>query len=137
MRYNMHLLWCLTVVALLLLLASGPQSSAANQANGEQLFTTNCGNCHGREGEGFLKVYPPIHDSRFLKEDVAKLPCIIRYGLKGEITVGTTTFNQIMPPIQIQSPEQMSDLITFMQKKWNHPQTDLTVGKWLESCSSK
>ena len=133
MKSNVSL-WGLIGAALLIMLISHP--AAADEAKGEQLYTANCAECHGREGEGFLKLNPPIHDSRFLKEDVEKLPCIIHYGLKGEITVGTTTFNQIMPAIRTLSPEQIGHIITYMQKKWDHSQTELTVSKWLENCSS-
>lgn len=139
MKNKTKLLWCLWVPAVfVVLLSSTPKAPAAGDpANGEQLYTANCAKCHGEKGEGFLKLYPPISDSRFLKEDIAGLPCIIRYGLKGKITVGTTTYDQIMPPIQWLSPEQISHTITFMQDKWNHPQTELAVDKWLESCNSK
>lgn len=102
---------------------------------GAQLYLGTCAKCHGREGEGFLKLYPPIRNSRFLKEDVSELPCIIRYGLKGERVIDGVTFNQIMPAIQQLKPEQISDIIRFLQTKWNHPITEPTVGKWLEQCS--
>jgi mono/diheme cytochrome c family protein len=101
---------------------------------GDQLYLGNCAKCHGRQGEGFLKLYPPIRNSRFLKEDVSKLPCIIRHGLKGEIVIDGVTFNQRMPAIQQLKPEQISDIIQFLQTKWNHPVTELTVGTWLENC---
>jgi mono/diheme cytochrome c family protein len=103
---------------------------------GAQLYLGNCAKCHGREGEGFLKLYPPIRNSRYLKEDVSKLPCIIRYGLKGEIVVEGQTFNQIMPAIQQLKAEQTSDILRFLQNKWNHPEIEPIISKWLENCSS-
>jgi hypothetical protein len=39
-----------------------------------------------------------------------------------------------MPAIQTLNPEQMGEIITYMQSKWNHPVTDLTVKKWLDNC---
>ncbi|MFT5726140.1 MAG: hypothetical protein ACI8PB_000258 [Desulforhopalus sp.] len=42
-----------------------------------------------------------------------------------------------MPAIQTLKPTQMSHIITFMQKKWHHPVTELTVSQWLEECSSR
>lgn len=130
MKSNIFKLCILTIISVFIL----PSTSPAAPVNGEQLYTANCAKCHGREGEGFLRLYPPIHDSRYLKENVSKLPCIIRNGLKGEITIGETTFNQIMPAIQTLKPTQMSHIITFMQQKWNHPVTGNPVRKWLEKC---
>jgi mono/diheme cytochrome c family protein len=136
-KSNILRLCILTVVSIFMLLSSSSVYSSAEPVKGEQLYTANCAKCHGREGEGFLRLYPPIHDSKYLRQNVSKLPCIIRNGLKGEITIGEITFNQIMPAIQTLKPTQMSHTITFMQQKWNHPVTDLTVSKWLEECSSR
>ena len=137
MKSNILKLCILTVVSIFILLSTSSVYLSAEPVNGEQLYTANCAKCHGREGEGFLRLYPPIDDSRYLKENVSKLPCIIRNGLKGEITIEDITFNQIMPAIQTLKPTQMSHIITFMQEKWNHPVTELTVSKWLEECSSR
>lgn len=123
-----------SLILLILLLTN--QCWSAEPDKGSQLYLGNCAKCHGREGEGFLKLYPPIRNSRFLNEDVFKLPCIIRYGLKGEIVVEGHTFNQIMPAIQQLSSEQINDTMRFMQNQWNHPVTELTVNKWLEECNS-
>ena len=133
-RHNLSRLHMLAMCILFVLLSS-TQCWSADQAKGEQLYTANCAKCHGRQGEGFLRLYPPIHDSRFLKENVSKFPCIIRNGLKGKITIETTTFNQIMPAIQQLSPEQISDIITFLQNEWNHPVTKLRVEQWLKECN--
>ena len=130
MKSNILRLCILTIITVFMSLSS----STAAPLNGEQLYTANCAKCHGREGEGFLRLYPPIHDSKYLRQNVSKLPCIIRNGLKGKITIGEITFNQIMPAIQTLSPEQMSHIITSIQRKWNHPVTETPVKKWLENC---
>lgn len=96
----------------------------------------NCAKCHGREGEGFLKLYPPIHNSRFLKSNLSQLPCIMRYGLRGKITVEGTEFNQIMPGNERLSPDDMRHIISSLQKRWNHPVSELSVKEWLNNCNN-
>ena len=130
---TMYLL--LTCVSLLLLNPTVSFSQATDI--GGQLYLGSCAKCHGREGEGFLKLYPPIRNSHYLKEDVSKLPCIIANGLKGKITIEGQTFNQIMPAIQSLKPDQINEIILYMQHKWNHPVTELSVSKWLEDCDTK
>ena len=76
---------------------SSVQGKSGQVTEGQELFKAHCAKCHGQEGEGFLRLYPPLQNSRFLRTDVARLPCIMRNGLKGEIKVGDVTFNQIMP----------------------------------------
>ncbi len=102
---------------------------------GQQLFTANCAKCHGREGKGFLQLYPPLTHSRHLKEDVEQLPCIMRYGLKGEIDVNGVIFNQIMPGNERLSDADMKAIITFMQLTWAGETTTLEVSKWLDECN--
>jgi len=131
MKSNILRLCILTIISVFML----PSTSSAVPNEGEQLYTANCAKCHGREGEGFLRLNPPLDNSKYLKEDVSKLPCIIRNGLKGKITVGEVTFNQIMPAIRTLTPTQIGNIITFMQQKWNHPETELSVDKWLKECS--
>ncbi|BHH84217.1 c-type cytochrome [Desulforhopalus sp. 52FAK] len=104
---------------------------------GANLYLANCAKCHGREGEGFLKLYPPIRNSHYLKENVSKLPCIIRYGLKGEIVVEGVTFNQIMPAIQQLKAEEIDQIIVFLQEKGQFPVTQVNAKKLLEDCENK
>ena len=115
-----------------------PEQIHANEAaasDGQQLFTANCAKCHGREGKGFLRLYPPLTQSRHLKEDIDQLPCIMRYGLKGEIVVNGVTFNQIMPGNERLSDADIDAIITFMQLTWVGETTPLEVGKWLDECN--
>lgn len=103
---------------------------------GEQLYVANCAKCHGREGEGFLQLYPPLHNSRFFKQDIKQLPCIIRYGMKGEIEIDGKHFNGIMPGNTRLSKEQMTVLISHLQKQWGGGTSDLDIPLWLEQCSN-
>lgn len=136
MRNNISTLCTLTGVVLLTLTIGVSIGLASNLKKGENLYTANCAKCHGEEGEGFLQLYPPIHNSRFIKENIAELPCIIRHGLKGKLSIGSTIFNQIMPANKRLSAQQMSLIITFMQEKWQHFGPELTVKKWLTTCPS-
>lgn len=106
----------------------------SDNTQGANLYLANCAKCHGREGEGFLKLYPPIRNSHHLKENVSKLPCIIRYGLKGEIVVEGVTFNQIMPAIQQLKAEEIDQIIVFLQQHWQLPITEFSTENMFENC---
>lgn len=133
MHSNKKIVLFLTI--LLPLLATIFSTDSQATGDGANLYLGHCAKCHGREGEGFLKLYPPIRNSSYLNKDVAKLPCIIRYGLKGKIVVDGVTFNQIMPAIQILKPEEIEQIIQFLQTNWDHPPTLLDIPKWLTECS--
>lgn len=79
-------------------------------------------------------LYPPIQKSRFLRDELPKLPCIIRNGLKGKIEVEGKVFNQIMPPNEHLSVEQISEIISYMQDVWRHPKVAINTVNSLKSC---
>ena len=66
-------------------------------ANGQKLYLIHCGNCHQDDGTGLSRLYPPLKDSDFLREDLQRALCIIRYGMKGEIIVNNVSYNMDMP----------------------------------------
>ncbi|WP_163340683.1 cytochrome c [Desulfopila sp. IMCC35008] len=123
------LLWPVTLVMLCITPLTGKETG-----KGEQLYLAHCGKCHGREGKGFLQLYPPLEKSHFLSDDIKQLPCIIRNGLKGELEINGKRFNGIMPPNQRISPEEMIILTSHLQKRWGTGETDLDIPLWLEQC---
>ncbi|MFD2597615.1 c-type cytochrome [Sphingobacterium corticis] len=67
--------------------------------NGEKVYRAHCQNCHGGQGEGLGKLYPPLTDPQYLKENHELLPRIIRYGLRDTIHVSGNTYAENMPAI--------------------------------------
>ena len=125
------------LAALLLMLSFPLALMAGDDSDGNDgriLFQEKCGNCHGPKGEGFRRVYPPIRNSRYLGEQLPQLPCIIRDGLSGEITVAGRVFNQAMPGDSRITDEEITLIIDFMLEEWGHKPLALDVGKWMELC---
>ena len=111
-----------------------PAADGSLNDDGRMLYGEKCGNCHGKRGEGFRRVYPPIRNSRYLGAQLSQLPCIIRDGLQGEITVGNRTFNQVMPGDPRITGEEIDLIIGFMLEEWGHRPLALEVDIWLELC---
>ncbi len=101
---------------------------------GRAMFLRHCGACHGEHGEGFRALYPPLIASRFLDDDLEKLPCIMRHGLRGEIQVGGQTFNQIMPGNRQLSVHDMDAIIDYMVRSWGANARERDVAHWLRLC---
>ncbi|MCB9233002.1 MAG: cytochrome c [Bacteroidia bacterium] len=84
-------------------------------------YETYCGNCHGKEGQGFRDLYPPLAGSDYLSKHETELPCLIRHGLSGTITVNGKTFDQPMPELPFLNPSQIADILNFVNHSWgNH-----------------
>jgi len=84
------------------------------------LYNVHCASCHMDNGEGLRGVIPPL-EARYLSENAQKLPCIIRNGMAGEITVAGQPYNQPMPGNERLSDIEIANLINFIQKEFGKP----------------
>lgn len=124
----------LALVTSLFLFCSPAQASD----KGGQLFTAFCAQCHGTEGQGFRKLYPPLTGSMILKTNTAQLPCLIRFGIRGDIPTATGRLNQSMPGSPRLSPWELADLINYLRSRFasssDTPVSPDQVTSWLEGC---
>ena len=65
--------------------------------NGKGLYEKYCQNCHAADGSGLKNLYPPLTDTAFIKGNLDKLACIVKYGMNDTITVGGQVYDGQMP----------------------------------------
>ena len=82
--------------------------------NGKTLYETHCRNCHGHQGEGLGRLYPPLTDTVFMLAHQSQLACLIRYGSPGKLTVGGIKYDAEMPPNPGLSDREIAYLITYI-----------------------
>jgi mono/diheme cytochrome c family protein len=118
--------------------SDGDQQKGESINNGMNLFVTNCSACHQKDGLGLAQLYPPLKNSSYFKVNYAKLPCIIRNGLKGSITVNGNTYDQYMPGIASLTPAEIADISNYVMNNFNsmnqYTKED-EVSKTLASCT--
>ncbi|MBL1407288.1 c-type cytochrome [Sphingobacterium faecale] len=88
--------------------------TAQYAVNGQKLYTTNCQNCHGAKGEGLGKLYPPLTDAAFFKDNRAKLSCMVKNGMQGEIIIHGQVFNEKMPANPQLSELDIAYILTYI-----------------------
>ncbi|MBE8714634.1 c-type cytochrome [Sphingobacterium hungaricum] len=106
-------------------------------ANGRKLFATHCQNCHGADGKGLGKLYPPLDDTLFYKEHQDKLACYIKYGIDTTIHVHGIAYNSKMPENPTLTPIDIAYLITYITTEFGNSETKVSVddvNKQLENC---
>src|SRR5688572_19124507 len=54
---------------------------------GEQLYLTQCSNCHQENGKGLGLLFPPLNQSDFVDTNLDKVICIMKHGISGELIV--------------------------------------------------
>lgn len=85
---------------------------------GQQLYRTHCSNCHGVDGKGLGKVYPPLNPSDYMNNNRDKVLCMMRSGLKEEITVNGVIYNQLMPGVSQLTDLEIAEIGTYIYNTW-------------------
>lgn len=88
--------------------------------NGHQLYVQHCQNCHGDKGEGLGTLYPPLSDTAYLTNHRNQLPEIIRYGMRGEITVNGQVYDMEMPANPQLSDVEIAYLLTYITNSFGN-----------------
>jgi len=86
-------------------------------AEGYQLYTTYCSNCHQADGNGMSGLYPPIVGSAQLT-DKSRLACIIKNGMSDTIMVNGKEFSRPMPPNPKLKDLEIAEIVTYLNMKW-------------------
>jgi mono/diheme cytochrome c family protein len=86
---------------------------------GSLVYQTHCENCHGANGEGLRGLIPPLTDSVFVKFNMNTLPCSIKYGLKGKITVLKRLFEGEMPADDL-APVEIANVLTYVTNSFGN-----------------
>lgn len=92
---------------------------------GEEVYKTGgssgvaCLTCHQENGQGVPGAFPPLVGSGEFMGDCKKHAGIVLNGLSGEITVGGTTYNGVMPPVAL-SDVEVAAVITYERSSWGN-----------------
>lgn len=108
-------------------------------AEGELLYQQHCANCHQADGSGLGRVYPPLAQSDFVKNNPNAVLCLIKYGVEGEMIVNGVTYNKAMPGIQALTELEIAEIATYIHNSWgnNHEMVEVNqVASILAACSS-
>ncbi len=87
---------------------------------GEQLYQTNCSNCHQKNGRGLGRIYPPLDTSDFINDHFEEVICLMDNGRKGELVVNGKNFNKTMPAIPSLTDLEIAEIATYIYNTWSH-----------------
>jgi len=109
--------------------------NTATAANGEQLFTNNCGICHQPDGAGAPGVAPPLRSDlwqRLGSRSPGYLAGVLVSGLIG-MPIDGQSYAAQMPPWAQLSDAELSAIGTFILQKLNGRKLELTAATVKES----
>jgi mono/diheme cytochrome c family protein len=107
--------------------------------DGEAMYKKACANCHMDDGSGLVGLIPPVAASDFMKNNLEKLPCLIKNGISGPISVNGKQYGgQNMPAMPSLTPVDITNLLNFLNTSFGNENPILTLQETkdqLENCS--
>lgn len=101
---------------------------------GKNLYKWGCQSCHGEDGNGRGRLYPPLNNSDYLEKHIDDLPCIIANGMAGEIFVNGQDYNVRMIGFRSDlSDQEIKDLSVYVRNAWGNSYGDISEKEMSES----
>lgn len=88
---------------------------------GRVIYDEFCVQCHGADGKGMPKVFPPLDGADWLTEKRTESIHAVKYGQSGEIVVNGNVYNNVMPPMGL-TDKEVADVMNFVMNSWSNTQ---------------
>jgi nitrite reductase (NO-forming) len=90
----------------------------AGANHGLAVYTKACVACHQANGQGIPGVFPPLVNSDFIQKNPIEAAKIILGGRAGPITVNGTTYNGVMPALNL-SDKEVAEVLNYVNMQFN------------------
>ena len=94
-------------------------------ADGEEIYTDFCLQCHMANGKGVPGSFPPLANSDYLN-DIGQSIHAIKFGLKGPITVNGKSYNSNMIS-QGLDDEEIADVMNYILRSWGNESSTIVT----------
>ncbi|WP_372644457.1 cytochrome c [Ancylomarina sp.] len=86
---------------------------------GSQIYRAKCMTCHRKNGEGLIRVYPPLAKSDFLEDKLEDAIRIVKYGSGKKIKVNREKYNGYMPASGL-NDKDLSLVFNYILNSWGN-----------------
>lgn len=93
--------------------------STADLEKGGQLYRSKCMNCHMKSGKGIPKVFPPLADSDYLRENTDEAIKMVKFGSNKPIKVNGIKYNSLMPASGLTDKELVL-VFNYILNSWDN-----------------
>jgi mono/diheme cytochrome c family protein len=101
------------------------------QLPGKEIYADFCVQCHGANGKGDGKNFPPLDGSDWLTKKRSQSIHAVKFGQSGEIFVNKIKFNNIMPAMGL-SNKEVADVMNYIMNSWGNKQRKIVTEKEVE-----
>ena len=115
-----------------------PESSTLSnfQNPGKEIYTDFCIQCHGANGKGDDKNFPPLAGSDWLTKKRTQSIAAVKFGQSGTIVVNKKTYNGSMPAMGLTNAE-VADVMNYVMTSWGNKQSKIVTEKEVEAITKK
>lgn len=96
------------------------------QSPGKEIYLDFCIQCHGANGKGDSKNFPPLDGSDWLKNKRKESIAAVKFGQNGEIIVNKIKYNNAMPAMGL-SNQEVADVMNYIMTSWSNKQTKIVT----------
>jgi nitrite reductase (NO-forming) len=107
--------------------ATDGSTTAAAAADGEAIYKRACASCHMAGGDGIANVYPPLAKSDYLANRENTIKQVIK-GSSGEMVVNGKTYNNAMPPQQL-NDDEVAAVLTYVYTNMGNSGAPVTAAE--------
>jgi mono/diheme cytochrome c family protein len=86
---------------------------------GQEVYTDFCVVCHKVNGEGTIKIFPPLAGSDYLRNNQNESIKGIKYGQNGKIKVNGVEYNGAMTDLGL-TEEEVADVMNYINNSWGN-----------------
>lgn len=97
-------------------------------SRGKVIYNDMCVVCHMANGEGVPKVFPPLANSDYLKQNQNKSIIGIKKGMSGKMIVNDITYNSVMAPLGL-SDDEVADVMNYINNSWGNNYGDIITSE--------
>ncbi len=109
---------------------------AKTYALGQRVFYEegSCNTCHRENGEGVIRIYPPLVGSEWVTSDPERLTKLTLHGIWGEIQVAGKKYapTQGVPPMtalgNMFTDAEVAAVLTYVRNSWGNDASEISTG---------
>lgn len=98
--------------------AATPAASAA--VDGAAVYSDTCISCHQEDGKGKPGEFPPFAGNSDIFLSATFPASVALYGVEGKIDVNGKSFDNVMPPFDFLSDEEIAAVVGYIRSNWGN-----------------
>jgi len=96
-----------------------PSQLESSIKRGKLVYDDMCITCHLADGKGVSKVFPPLANSDYLRNNQNDSRKGVKKGMSGKIVVNGITYNSVMTPLGLLD-EEVADVMNYINNSWGN-----------------